>query len=184
MKTLSKDLKRMLAGLAYQDAGDYLSTTQKSRLLGYPDAAAGSRPERVPSVSQRRSVRRIALVSDGRGAGAPLDYAIDTCTRQKAEIDLLLHDGVRETQVTRLERRLQQAGVGYRVLRLVEPAVEDLIDYVARQTSLIFMVGMPDDPYVRRLMEDVVPKRGGLISVPLVLIEDQPASRTLKLSAA
>ena len=172
----------MLAGLAYQDAGDYLSTTQKSRLLGYPDTIAAPQPERVPSLTQRPSVRRIALVSDGRGAGAPLDYVIDTCTRQKAEIDLLLHDGVNASQVSKLERRLQQAGVGYRVLRLVEPAIEDLLDYIARQTSLIFMVALPDDPYARQLMEEVVPKRG--VSVPLVLIEDQPASRSPKLSAA
>jgi hypothetical protein len=49
VKRLSKDLKRMLAGRAYQDAGDYLSTPQKSRLLGYAD-------EKQPAARVRRSV--------------------------------------------------------------------------------------------------------------------------------
>ena len=184
MKKLSKDLKRMLTGLAYQDAGDYLSTPQKSRLLGYPEETPPAASERVPMTAQSSSIRRIALVSDGRGLGAPLDYAIDACHRQTAEIDLLLHDGVKETQVSKLERRLQQAAVGYRAVQLLEPSVEDLLDYSARQTSLIFMVALPDDPVVRHLMEEVVPRGGARLCVPLVLIEEQPASRSLKLSAA
>ena len=35
MKNLSKDLKRMLSALAYQDADDYLSMHEKMAVLAY-----------------------------------------------------------------------------------------------------------------------------------------------------
>ena len=39
VKKLSKDLKRMLSALAYQDAGDYLSMHDKMQVLGYETGA-------------------------------------------------------------------------------------------------------------------------------------------------
>jgi hypothetical protein len=184
MKRLSKELKRMLAGLAYQDAGDYLSTPDKSRLLGYADKKPAGASMQRPVEATPPALRRIALVSDGRGEDAPLDYAIEAAQRQQAQIDLLLHGCADTQRITKLERRLKQAGIPYRCIRLVEPLVEDLVDYIALQSSLIFLVAMPDDETVRVLVEEVIPKRISPISVPLVLIEAQQPPRSLKQSAA
>jgi hypothetical protein len=184
MKRLSKELKRMLTGLAYQDAGDYLSTPNKSRLLGYADEKPASASIQRPAEAARPALRRIALVSDGRGEGAPLDYAIEAALRQQAQIDLLLHDCVDERRISTFERRLQQVDVPYRCVRLAEPIVDDLVNYIALQTSLIFLVAMPDDESARTLVEEVIPKRAKCISVPLVLIEAHPSPRSPKQSAA
>jgi hypothetical protein len=45
MKKLTDDLKRMLDGLAIQDAGDYLLVDEKSRQTGLPGQAGA--PETV-----------------------------------------------------------------------------------------------------------------------------------------
>ncbi len=184
MKRLSKDLKRMLAGLAYQDAGDYLSTPQKSRLLGYADEREPAARMQPPVEAPQPAQRCIALVSDGRGEGAPLDYAIEAAQRQRAGIDLLLHDRADERRTANLERRLKQAGIPYRCVRLVEPVLDDLRDYILQHASLIFLVAMPDDEVVRVIVEEVIPKRLEPIAVPLVLIEAQQPPRSLKQSAA
>jgi hypothetical protein len=184
MKRLSKELKRMLAGLAYQDAGDYLSTSNKSRLLGYADEKPAGAPMPRPIEAAAPTLRRIALVSDGRGEGAPLDYAVEAAQRQQAQVDLLLHGCADEQRISNFERRLKQAGVPYRCVRLAEPVLDDLIDYIALQSSLLFLVAMPDDETARVLVEEVIPKRAKCISVPLVLIEAQQSTRSLKQSAA
>jgi hypothetical protein len=183
MKRLTEDLKRMLAGLAYQDAGDYLSTPNKCRLLGHSEEIAVAVPAQKP-VSMEMARHRIALVSDGRDEGAPLDYAIESALRQQAQIDLLLHGGTDERTIGEFEKRLQQAGIPYRCIWLTEPAVEDLADYMARQASLIFLVAMPDDELARVLLEEVIPNRADRIVVPLVLIDAKPCARSSKRSAA
>jgi hypothetical protein len=184
MKRLSKELKRMLTGLAYQDAGDYLSTPNKSRLLGYAEQKPAGASIQRPLEATAPALRRIALLSDGRGEDAPLDYAIEAALRQQAQIDLLLHGCADERRVSIFERRLKQAGVPCRCVRLAEPVVDDLVDYIVLQTSLIYLVAMPDDEAARMLVEEVIPKRANCISVPLVLIEAQPSPRSLKQSAA
>ncbi|MCU7931033.1 MAG: hypothetical protein KZQ90_09545 [Candidatus Thiodiazotropha sp. (ex Codakia rugifera)] len=184
MKKLSNDLKRILTGLAYQDAGDFLSIHEKMKVVG-PVLEA----RQIPSVPPRKVVKkpltqRIALISNGRGLGAPLDYAIDACSRHGGKIDLLIHDAAGAGNITALVDRIQEAGLDYRRIQLSINTADDIIDYISNHTSLIFLVAMPDDPPVKVLIEEVIPKRGRRIPVPLVLIEDQPSAISPKLSAA
>ena len=184
MKRLTQDLKRMLAGLAYQDAGEYLSTQDKSRLLGNTESTTDTTPVRKPVEMQLPTRRHIALISDGRGDGAPLDYAIEAAQRQQAQIDLLLHGPTDDKRIANFERRLQQTAIPYRCIWLVEPMLNDLVDYMTQQTSLIFVVAMPDDDMARTLVEEVIPNRADRVSVPLVLIEAKQRSQSPKQSAA
>jgi hypothetical protein len=184
MKRLSKDLKRMLAGLAYQDAGDYLSTPEKISLLGCPDRQPAAASMQHLTEVNRPVTRYIALLSDGRGEDTQLEYAIEAAQRQQAQIDLLLHGCGNERRISNLERRLQQADIPYRSIWLVEPVVEDLLNYLVRQTSLIFLVAMSGDEMARVLLEEVIPKRGEHITVPMVMINEPGFPRSQKQSAA
>ena len=182
MKRLSKDIKRMLAALGHQHAGDYLSPRQKAGIVGYAESesvatAPASKVIPVPAA------RRVALLTDGRGEGAPLDYVIETCSRQGASVDLLVHGVVDTGHLDSLEKRLANAGISYRSSMLDLDAVAGISDYLKKHSSLLFLVAMPHDPLARRLAEELVPAREVCMPVPLVMIEDQPGRQRVPRSA-
>ena len=183
MKRLNSELKRILAGLAFQDAGEFLSTSDKMQRLGYVAEFTPQSP--APRHKAAGPVtRRIALISDGRGLGAPLDYAIESSLRQAAQIDLLLHGAIEAERIAALEQRVRQAGVESVRIQLGGNAVDDIANYISNHPALIFLVALPDDTAAMTLMEEVIPKRGGRIPVPLVLIEGQSLAGNHKQSAA
>ena len=184
MAKLSKDLKRMLTGLAYQDAGDFLSRSEKMKVLGN-GSENRVKPMTTPRKLETRSVtKRIAFISDGRGLDAPLDYAIDACLRQNAQIDLLIHDAADMENTSALEKKIKNSGVSYQQIQLEVTAVSSITDYMAKHPSLIYLIAMPDDDVARVLIEEVLPGRRRRTQIPVVLIEDQIASILPKQSAA
>jgi hypothetical protein len=183
MKRLNTELKRILSALALQHAGDYLPMREKLSALGGSDASP-RQAERPVVVTSSAQPKRVALISDGRGAGAPLDYAIDTCMQQGAQIDLLLHGEIEQSRINELEEQLRQAGVISRTLPLGSDVTTGILEYICNHPSLLFLVGIPDDTSVRVLVEEVIPHHGGQIPVPLVLIEDRRPEVSYQRSAA
>ena len=59
MSKIKADLKRALAALAYQDATDYLSESEKSRVLGVGSAGAAM-PSGHVSRGGRAAIRCVA----------------------------------------------------------------------------------------------------------------------------
>jgi hypothetical protein len=184
MKTLSDVLKKMLTGLAHQDAAEFLTTHEKTKILG-----CKMKPRENLSASHRKTVaksitKRIAFISDGRGIGAPLDYAIETCKRQGAQMDLLIHGTVNTESIYLLEKQILQAGLECRQIRLGMNVPDEIVDYIDGQRSLIFLVAIPDDAAVRTLIEEVIPGQRRRIDVPIVLIEQKLATQPIEKSAA
>ena len=184
MKKLSTDLKRMLTGLAHQDASEFSSFRDKIQVLGYGSETRERQPTPPPQVARRPRSRRIALISDGRGRGAPLSYVIEAGLRQDAQIDLLVHGAADTESISALENQIREAGLDGRCIRLDENAAAHIAGYLRNHPSLIFLVAMPDDSAARVLIEEVRPQRGNRIPVPLVLIEEHAASRPRRQSAA
>jgi hypothetical protein len=191
MAKLSDTLKRMLDGLAHQYDADYLTIHEKMEVLGVDGVGARIKqpsmhqPVAVKPATLKSTTRRIAFVSDGRGMGAPINYAIDACLRQNARIDLLVHGAVDTESLSILEKHIQQAGVDYQRIRLGMSTVDEIYDYISHHSSLIFLVAMPDDAAVKVLMEELIPRRGGRIPIPLVLIDNQSdrvESQSVRLS--
>ena len=183
-KILSDHLKRILNGLAQQDAGEFLSMHEKMKVLGM-GAESPSKPHSRPqNIVQEPAIQHIAFISDGRGIGAPLDYVIDSCSRQGSKIDLLIHGTTDMANISALENRIRAAGIQHRSIELGTKPVDDIADYIFNQPSLIFLVAMPDDTAAKVLIEEVIPRYGRRIPVPLVLIEDRSGSHQTKLSAA
>ncbi len=184
MSKLSDDLKRMLAGLACQDAGEFLPMQQKMEILVTEPAAAPAAEGGPSGAAPRQATHRIALVSDGRGLGAPLDYAMDAALRQGARVDLLVHGTFDARGLDAMTGRLGANRIPFQVIRLGMDTVEDIATYICNHPSLIFVVAMPDDSAARTLVEEVIPRRGGRVPVPLVLIEAGRHQVRKSLSAA
>ena len=183
MKRLTRDIKRMLAALGHQHAGDYLTPVQKADIVGYAESGSVA-TQPASQVIPVPVPRRIALLTDGRGKEAPLDYVIETCSRQDAaSVDLLVHGVVDTGNLAGLERRLADAGVRYRSTMLDVDAVAGIADYLRKNPSLIFLVAMPHDPLARRLAEELIPSRAIRMPVPLVMIEEKPGKQPVTRSA-
>ncbi|MCG7983193.1 MAG: hypothetical protein JAY90_10650 [Candidatus Thiodiazotropha lotti] len=174
MKALSDNLKRMLNGLAHQDAGEFLTMREKMKALGV-EAETKLTPSPAPrKIAKKSAPHRIAFISDGRGIGAPLDYVIDACLQQGAQIDLLTHSTTDIAHISALESQFRAAGLDHHHIQLGLSAIDDIFNYIRNHPSLIFLVAMPDDNVAKVIIEEVIPKRGARMSVPLVLIEDRP----------
>jgi len=184
MKQLSSDLKRMLSGLACQDAGEFQTIDVKMAVLGYGQPVRRSSSPSSRPLPLRPPARRIALVSDGRGRGAPLDFAIDTAQRQQAVVDLLVHGVQDEESIAALEQRLQDAGVAGRRVALGIPAADGIVAYMGTYSFLIYLVAMPDDGPAKQLIEQVWPGRSSHMPVPVVLVEDCASLQLPSRSAA
>lgn len=184
MRKLSNSLKRILTGLAYQDAGEFLSTRDKIDVLGDTDTQCAKTWQKSTNRNGKSKTRRIALITDGRGIGAALDYAIDVSQRQGAQIDLLVHGAVDVERISTMEKQIHAADVICHRIQLYAQAIEDLFKYIAEHSCLMFVVASPDDTAARQLVEDVIPNRRSRISVPLVLIDDQSLANSQRLTAA
>lgn len=178
------DLKTVLSGLAHQDAGDYLPLSDKMKALGSAPGV-GDKPATSPRhTAKKAATHRIALINDGRRASAPLNYVIEACERQGAVIDLLVHGEADPERTSGLESSIRTAGIDCHRIQLGPEPVDDIVTYIRNHSALIFLVAMPDDPVAKVLIEEVIPKRGGRLPVPLVLIEDLPSGRLTSQSAA
>jgi len=209
MAKLSEDLKHILAGLAYQDAGEFLSRSEKMKVLNgnskTPKSVSQAKPmatqhtaelsnvntnsfetDNVESIQVSRMVaaRHIVFISNGEGINAPLDYAIESSLRQNAQIDLLIHGAADTDKVNALEKKINDAGVYSQQIQISGNAFEGIIDYVVKQPSLIFIIATPTDTVAMQLTEEISSRGNNRIHVPFVLINDERSMSTLKQSAA
>jgi len=175
LKKLTEDLKRMLTGLAYQDAGEFLPMNEKLRAFGVgvnPEEATPPTTERV--LQQIPTRKRIALVSDGFGSEALVDYAMHTCQRLGAQLDLLFHGSANAEWKDEVVGQLRRERVSYHRINLSANAAEDIAEYIHNQLQLLYILAQPNDPAVNELMEEMTLTRGKHLAVPMVLIEHRP----------
>ena len=135
MTKLSDDLKRMLTSLAYQDAGEFLSTRDKMKVLGIEAKPNDVNSSPTLNMVTKPASDRIAFISNGKGRGAPLDYAIDTCLRLGAKIDLLIHSAVDKTAIDALEDRIKSTGLYCQTIHLSAEPVDDILNYIHNHPS-------------------------------------------------
>lgn len=184
MFKLNDDLKKILTGLAYQDAGEYLATRDKMKLLGITPQAPDTPPSPPLTMVKRPVTHHIALISDGRGHGAPLDYAIETCLQLEGTIDLLVHGATDETDTRALEERIESVGLQWQTIPLGEAPVDGIIQYIHNQPAVASIIAIPDDKTAKPIMDEIFSGRRLTMPVPLVLIDDNPTIRPAKQSAA
>ncbi len=172
MAKLKEDIKRMLAALAYQDAGEYLSSLDKMKMIGYRDEGNPEQANTSRKMDKKLPASRIALIVDNSTSEASLNYIIDACQRQHAQVDLIIPGTGNTRKVKNIESRIAAAGIDYKTINTRANPVDGVIQYIFNQPGLIYLVAMSDDEFVQTLIENVLPERELRIPVPLVLIND------------
>jgi hypothetical protein len=179
MRKLTKELARIMKGLAFQYADDYLSATDKLKQLSINEQpVAVGVPAAVPLTTVAR--RRIAFVTDGK-AGSPFDYVIDACQGQFAELDILLHDTHDNERF--FTDRSRRAGVTSRVLHLTNAGLAALVDYIHTTPSLIYLVTSDKDMLIKQMLEQQSQSNQSL-GLPLVLIAERVENRAPAVATA
>jgi hypothetical protein len=97
------------------------------------------------------------------------------CRQQEAKIDLLTHGATDANNITALERSIKDAEFISNRIQLSTKAVDNVLEYVMNHPGLVLMVATPDDAVAKEITQDVIPRQGANIPVPLVLIEDNAA---------
>jgi hypothetical protein len=182
MSKLSDDLKRILNGLALQDAGEFLSLPSKMKALGIDHGPYN--PQNSAHSVARFKTQRVALINDGRDHSAALEYAIDSCSRHGGKIDLLIHGTDQTAHTSKLETQLSAAGLDYQTIQLGTAPIDSILTYVSNQPALAFLVATPDDAVAKVLVEQVIPNNKRRLPLPLVLIQNRPSDHACKQSAA
>lgn len=182
---LKNALNQMQEGLAHQNTTDFVPMSKKMSILGYGNEGELSLPSESPArKSGEMKYQRIALVENGSGTDSALHYTIEACQRQNAEIDLLVHHDSSAESIERMETKISQSGISYRLKQLGTEGAKDISDYINKQKALVFMVAAPDDSIVRTLIEETMPRRKRQLPVPLVLIENPQEQKKHKESQA
>lgn len=187
MSKLTPTLKKMLSGLACQDLGDYLPFDQKLTALGAnlsqevaAEAVGNATVQRVQSTSHQR----IALVTDGADVDAALEFAFDACLRHDASLDLVMprHDRPRERLGKNLAARGRRRGIVTRLIPLATDEIQQLTEYVRNHPTLVYLVTTPGNELARQFMEQMLPARRNRLTVPLVMIGEQPVQQLKSVS--
>lgn len=178
LKKLTEDLKRMLTGLAYQDAGEFLPINEKMKVFGVGRKSEEITTPTTEKVLQQIPARkRVALISDGFGSEALVDYALHTCQRLGAQLDLLFHGTANTEWKDDVIRQLRRERVSYHRVNLSTNAADDIAEYIHSQLQLLYILAQPNDPAVTELMEEAMLTRGKHLAVPMVLIEHKPVKQ-------
>jgi hypothetical protein len=185
MKKLTDDLKRMLDGLASQDAGEYLTMDEKLRLVSrhpLPDSTvSGQAP--VPQPQAPATVRRIAVVINKGSTEAAFNHALQSSQRLGAHLDLLLSGPVSRERIVQLETAARRAGVAFDSVYMSGPVARGIADYTGQHFSLIYVVAPVDDPDMAEMIEETLPARRRNLPVPLVLVGNKPSQPVAATSA-
>lgn len=173
MTKLSDEIKRALSSLAFQDAGEFLTTRDKIELLG--DCAESqiiAEPAKRSAPSPAASNKRIALLIDGSNSRSALAYAIETAARLDVKIDLLTHGVTGDETCKELEKQISEAGILSRRIPLKSEGQDGILSYLDTNPALIFLIAGVNDTIAKTLAEEVMPKQESIVPVPLVLINN------------
>jgi hypothetical protein len=182
MKKLTDDLKRMLDGLACQDAGDYLSLDEKLRQIDRSSQVDAATTADAAGPRAYATHRLIAVVINKGSTQAAFEHALQACQRLGAHLDLLLGGPASRERVAQLEAAMQRAGVTFRSINLSGSVAKAIADYAGQHYSLLYIVAALDDPDLAEMIEETLPARRKHLPVPLVLVGNKP-SQTLAVAS-
>jgi hypothetical protein len=177
MKKLTEDLKRMLEGLAFQDAGDYLSMDEKLRRIAHPDQSGAPGDANAAAPHTSAIPGHVAVVINKGTMEAAFAHALQSCRRLGAHLALLLSGPSSRERMVQLEAEVKRAGVAFQTIYLSGAVASGIADYAGQQHSLIYMVAALDDPDIAEMVEEAPPARRKYLPVPLVLVGNKPEQR-------
>ncbi|MGF1614843.1 MAG: hypothetical protein ACFCVA_13300 [Gammaproteobacteria bacterium] len=152
MQHLTEQIKKALATLAYADAGEMLSTTQKDRVLGTPGRAQPTMAAHQALSSAPTPPALITAIPPlgsqiGLYLGASLEepvmrYAIDACKRTHAILTVVTFQSEEEARVLLqpYHSELGREGVVWQTVRLSKDPRRSLTRYLKGASRMQFLV--------------------------------------------
>lgn len=135
---LSQDMKRMLDALAYANAGDYLSLSQKSRVL----AGAKTSPTAADPQTSHGTRPQVGLYLGSELSADAMQYVAQTCARLRYGLTVLtfLSEGEVQELLTPLRPMLDAAGIELRLVVLSGEPPAALVSALRRRPEVAFLV--------------------------------------------
>ncbi|MEJ2619933.1 MAG: hypothetical protein P8163_06625 [Candidatus Thiodiazotropha sp.] len=178
MFKLNDDLKRVLTGLAYQDAGEVLTTREKIKLLDNSLVADQDSSRAHPQIIRTAVDQHIALICDGSEHGVSIDYAIETCSRLEGKMDLLIHDLAVQTDTRALEKRILSAGIQCHSIQLGAKPMQRIQQYLWSTFPVASIIAVLNNGRIKPIIDEILSQPSGTICTPLVLIGEHGTNLT------
>ncbi len=167
MKRLLKDISAALQGLAYADAGEFMTQRQKLQFLNID--ADGHAP--LTTAAKRK---RVLLAVAEQLRDDALRYALSICQRMEAGLDVLACSAAATRAVQAHLSVLETAGVDYRLLERQGPIKQEVATYLNEQAQVLFVVAGSSDvlktELARKHDQTPVPGWGNF---PLIVVADR-----------
>lgn len=144
MKTLWKDIKTAFDALAHADLGELKPPEQKAELLNaLPPATALQQ-----KMASRRAARtrQVVLAIEDRLSPATMKYAVNTCQRVDASLDLLctVSQAVAEKAIAPYLEMLKTADIAWRIAVRQGPLPQAIANYTRTQPGTLLVVAGAD----------------------------------------
>jgi hypothetical protein len=178
MFKLNDDLKKILNGLAYQDAGEMLPIRDKIKYLDNSPTAGQAISRADPQIISNAVDQHIALICDGREHGVSIDYAIETCSRLEGKMDLLIHDSAELKDTRALEMRIRSAGIHCQSIQLGAKPMQRIQQYLLGTAPVASIIAVLNNKRVKPIVDEILSQPSGTICPPLVLIGEHSSKLT------
>ena len=142
MTILTEALKKMLDGLAHQDAGEFLTRSQKTGEFAQANKISPTQrvveTERAPVAESRR---RIALFTGSDLSGDVMEYITQTCIRMQHDLTVLTFESehVAQALLAPYRETLDEAGIDIRLVTLGGNTISQLARYLGSHPEISFL---------------------------------------------
>ena len=174
MKNFTKDLKRILSALAYEDAGDFLSHRNKMSLL-----SSGHIPTHTPIYSSIKAEHKpevrleLAVIFDGHASDQVINYLQNKPYVSNSHIIILAHGDDPELQqkTTALSQQLENIGRHNSITYLLEDISDAFQEFCNENPDLQYLVAPWDDKLAKEIINNEE-FHSHSHEIPMILIKD------------
>lgn len=172
MKKLTAAVKQMLDALAAEHAGEFLSLSDKSQILG--DKQNSIRPvARVQNSAESgklSNARRVALYMGSELPAEVMDYVIETCSRLNHELTVLTFqpENTSLALLSPYKQALKTAGVEMKLETLAGEVMSGLGRYLRGRPEVAFLACKESGYLGRSYLKGI--QRKNALPVPVVVV--------------
>ena len=171
MIKLTTEIKRMLNALAFADAGEGLSLSQKTQILSSKPGAKNAIPASTPAPIQASGERKqVALYMGSELPTDMMHYVVQTCGRLKHGLTVLTFqsDSAARALLAPYADELAQAGITMKTVLLTGDPVSGLARYLRRHPEVAFLACKETGYLGRSFLNGT--QRQDVLPVPVVLV--------------
>lgn len=184
MIKLTTEIKRMLNALAFADAGEGLSLSQKTQYLSRKPGAENAIPAGTPAPIQAKSERQqVALYMGSELPADMMHYVMQTCGRLKHGLTVLTFqsDSAARALLSPYADELAQAGIAMNTVLLTGDPVSGLARYLRRHPEVAFLACKETGYLGRSFLNGTQPQ--DVLPVPVVLVATHEESAQREIHA-